>query len=287
MSKIKKLLTLNHLRNFHEDGGIRKKFKNNLSLNKKSELTIITVVKNSVYDIEKTILSVIRQNISAVEYIIIDGNSGDGTKKILKKYEDKIDYWCSLDDKGIYDAINYALQLSTGKIIGVLNAGDIYTDNSLQKVIEYFDKYQNLSFLFGTVKRYYLGNNMILKSGFNRRRIRYNFDSATCHSSGLFLKYSVHEELGPYNTKYKCSSDYDLIFKLLNNEKFIGKSTNINEIIGIVASGGFSSKYGYWNKLFEETKIRIDNNQNLIWILIIFINSIIKQSIKFIKNKTI
>lgn len=285
MNKYESLKSLNSLKIFKFEGGQR--VKNKYDVNEEQILSIITVVKNSESTIEKTIQSVLSQKIENLEYIIIDGNSSDNTLGIIKKYEDKIDYWCCIEDEGIYDAMNYGLKLSRGKIIGLINSGDIYTNDSLKTVLKYFKKKEDISFLFGTVNRHYLGGNVIKKVGFNRKRIKYNFDSVTCHSTGFFIKNNIQKELGLYNTKYKCSSDYDLFYKLLIQNDYNGSSTTKEEIIGIVESGGFSSKYGYWKKLKEEMSIRIENNQSYFLILIIFFNSIIKHFFKLIKKKFI
>ena len=285
MNKYESLKSLNSLKIFKFEGGQR--VKNKYDVNEEQILSIITVVKNSENTIEKTIQSVLSQKVENLEYIVIDGNSSDNTLGIIKKYEDKIDYWCCIEDEGIYDAMNYGLKLSSGKIIGLINSGDIYTNDSLKTVLKYFKKKEDISFLFGTVNRHYLGGNVIKKVGFNRKRIKYNFDSVTCHSTGFFIKNNIQKELGLYNTKYKCSSDYDLFYKLLIQNNYNGSSTTKEEIIGIVESGGFSSKYGYWKKLKEEMSIRIENNQSYFLILIIFFNSIIKHFFKLIKKKFI
>ena len=124
-----------------------------------------------------------------------------------------------------------------------------------------------------------MGNNIILKTGFNKNRIKYNFDSQTCHSSGFFIKSDIQKKIGLYNTKYICSSDYDLFYKIFLNKNLIGGSTNRDELIGIVQAGGFSSKYGFWKRLKEETQIRIDNKQSFMMILVIIINVIFKKGL--------
>ena len=87
-------------------------------------ISIVTVSYNAVLTIEQTILSVINQTYPNVEYIIIDGGSTDGTVDIIKKYANKIAYWVSEPDKGIYDAMNKGGIRATGTFIQFHNAGD-------------------------------------------------------------------------------------------------------------------------------------------------------------------
>ena len=80
-------------------------------------ITVVTVVFNDVQHIEETILSVVNQTYPNIEYIIIDGCSTDGTVDIIKKYEERIAYWVSEPDQGIYDAMNKGIQKATGEWI--------------------------------------------------------------------------------------------------------------------------------------------------------------------------
>lgn len=94
-------------------------------------ITIITVSYNIVSRIEETILSVIHQDYSNVEYIVIDGGSTDGTVDVIKKYGNKIAHWLSEKDNGIYDAINKGIDLANGEWIGIMNCGDVYASNDV------------------------------------------------------------------------------------------------------------------------------------------------------------
>ena len=87
-------------------------------------ISVITVSYNAVLTIEQTILSVINQTYLNIEYIIIDGGSTDGTVNVIKKYADKIAYWVSESDKGIYDAMNKGIAYSHGEYCNFINAGD-------------------------------------------------------------------------------------------------------------------------------------------------------------------
>ena len=100
-------------------------------------ISIVTVSYNAVATIEKTILSVINQTYPNIEYIIIDGGSTDGTVDIIKKYEDKIAYWVSEPDKGIYDAMNKGIRVATGEWINFMNCGDsFYQHNVIYEVFQ-------------------------------------------------------------------------------------------------------------------------------------------------------
>ena len=101
-----------------------------------NKISVITVVYNDCLHIEETIKSFISQTWRNKEYIIIDGGSTDGTVDIIKKYEDKIPFWCSEPDDGIYDAMNKGIDKASGDWINILNSGDYYAyPTSLENAI--------------------------------------------------------------------------------------------------------------------------------------------------------
>lgn len=100
-------------------------------------ISIITVSYNAVSTIENTILSVINQTYPNIEYIIIDGGSTDGTVDIIKKYQERISFWVSEPDEGIYDAMNKGIAIATGKWINFMNSGDMfYANDTVEKVVK-------------------------------------------------------------------------------------------------------------------------------------------------------
>lgn len=101
------------------------------------KLSIITINYNNVEGLEKTMRSVVSQSTKDFEYIVIDGNSSDGSKDVIEKYGDRIDYWVSEPDSGIYNAMNKGIRQAAGEYLLFLNSGDFLNDeNSLRTVFE-------------------------------------------------------------------------------------------------------------------------------------------------------
>ena len=237
---------------------------------KNPKISIITVVKNNAKDLENCILSVLNQNYKNFEHIIIDGKSTDGTIDIIKKYNSKIYNWVSEEDHGLYDAMNKGINLATGDIIGILNSDDIFYENALYYVKEYFEKYSNIDFLFGTVEKYKL------LFGYNPKKIYWSFGFYTTHSVGFFIKRKSQKKLGYYNQKYKYSADYDLFYRMIIKLKMVGMASKKNEIFGKFNRGGLSSKIKFIDYLKENNQIRLDNGQNIIIVYLIFFIRLLK-----------
>ena len=93
------------------------------------KLSIITINYNNREGLRKTIESVVNQTCQDFEYIVIDGGSTDGSAEVIKEYSDKIDYWVSEKDNGIYDAMNKGIDKAKGEYCQFLNSGDDLYDN--------------------------------------------------------------------------------------------------------------------------------------------------------------
>lgn len=138
--KFETLLFLPEAQDRKGEGGLRLQGYFKTSQNSKPLISIITVVYNGEKYLEETISSVLNQTYDNVEYIIIDGGSTDGTLDIIKKYEDKIDYWVSERDGGISDAFNKGVKVAHGEYINFQGDGDgFYAPDALEKVFENID----------------------------------------------------------------------------------------------------------------------------------------------------
>ena len=234
-------------------------------MNKNYKISIITVTKNSESFLEECILSLDKQSYRNYEHIIIDGCSTDNTINLIKKHKNKIAYWVSEKDEGLYDAMNKGIKKCSGDIIGILNSDDIYYPQALSIVSEYFNLNKKLDFLFGSVNKYKLLH------GYNPKKIKWSFGFYTSHSVGFFIKKKSQLKVGLYNLKYKYSSDYDLFYRMIVHFKLKGMATKKEEILGKFRSGGISTRLSYIKYLKENTKIRIDNGQNIIFVYLIFL----------------
>lgn len=171
-------------------------------------VTIITVVLNEKYGLEKTIQSVINQTCKNIEHIIIDGGSTDGTLDVIKKYQHVIHAWISEPDKGIYDAMNKGIRLANGEWVNFMNAGDVFYDSdTLNSLKKYF--LQDSSLIYGDVRINY--------DHFERTQYAKSLSllwrgGVYCHQSG-FIKKQILAKL-MFNLDYNLAADYELLCRI-------------------------------------------------------------------------
>lgn len=237
-----------------------------MSLKKQPLISIITVCYNSEKTIKKTIESIINQTYKNIEYIVIEGKSTDRTLEVINEYKDKISKITSEKDGGIYDAFNKGLKLYTGDVIGFVNSDDVLTPNAIEILVRYYNKYPKKDFFFGSVKKHWG-----VLHGFKPWKIFFSWGFYSSHSTGFYIKKEAATKVGFYNTKYKYSADYDYFYRMIVKYKLIGIGTKKNELFGIFARGGFSSKIKFFDHMTECTRIRLDNGQNKLMVLVTLI----------------
>lgn len=206
------------------------------------KISIITVSLNNRSTIEDTIRSVIGQDYPHIEYILIDGGSTDGTLDIINRYRSRIAYVVSEPDKGIYDAMNKGIALSTGDVVGTLNADDVYADSqAVRTVAEEF-----LSRMVDVV----YADLVIVKQNDLHKTIRY-YDSSKCtldkFSFGLmpahptfFVKKDHYQRCGMFKTDYLIAADFELVVRFLVKYKLT--FSHIPRVLVRMRAGGVSTK---------------------------------------------
>lgn len=207
------------------------------------KMSIITVVYNNSRTLESAIRSVTTQTYKDIEYIIIDGGSTDGTLDIIKQYEDRLNYWCSEKDHGLYDAMNKGLQKATGEIIGILNSDDLYQDNDvISTVIDQFSKDKSLELLYG---------DLVYVNEYDVNKVRRKWTSEEYNDSyfergnvpphpALFVKAHVYTIAGLFNTEYRLAADYEFMLRVFKKHNF--KSKYVKRLMVRMRLGGETNK---------------------------------------------
>jgi len=207
------------------------------------KVSLITVSFNSGLTLKDTIESVLYQNYSNIEYLIIDGFSKDNTINIIKDYEPKFEgrlHWISEPDKGIYDAMNKGICIATGEIIGILNSDDFYIDKYvIENVVKSFTD-KNVDSLYTDL--YLVDNENINKIIRNctYREFKKGLFFKGWHPPhpSFFVKKEIYEKYGVFDLTYKIASDYDFMLRILEKNSI---STNYLPIHTIKMRNGGAS----------------------------------------------
>lgn len=186
-------------------------------------VSVITVVYNAKEELEATIKSVLGQTYEKIEYIIIDGGSNDGSAEVIKKYEDKIAYWVSEKDRGIYDAMNKGIEAAHGEWLNFMNAGDNFASNDVLSKVFALDITVNHSLVY---------SDAMLHSG----RIKkphalawLNYGMFAVHQGMFFRRSGLL-----YDLCYKIAGDYQLVVQYL---KKYGKESFFYSGVTVTAFG--------------------------------------------------
>ena len=257
-------------------GGLRFKnlFKNSI---KKKPLISIIMPNFRCLSIEKAIRSVLKQNYDNLELIVIDGNSGKDTIKILKSYDQDIDIWMSEKDKGMWDAWNKGFQLANGDYVGIVDSSNILYPNAIKTLVKYINKFPSHDFICGTVKK----DNKVY-AGFRPQDIKKQFNIIPSSIVGFYIKLESLKKVGLLNIKYKYSSDYDFLYRIIVKNRMKGIHTKGHEIFGDLGDSGISSGSNFLIKIANEIKIRFNNGQNILELLYIFFGRLVT---KIFKNR--
>lgn len=206
------------------------------------KISLITPTYNFGPTLARTIESVIAQNYSDLEYIIIDGGSTDNTAEIVASYQAKIKInFISEPDKGIYDAMNKGIKLATGEVICILNSDDIFYDVSVLSTIATAFSDTKVEVVYGDIKYFsddVTKTNRYWKTG-EYKTSKLNNGWIIPHPA-LFIRKSVYNTCGLYNTDFKIAGDYEFILRMLKKYNFTLKY--IPQVFVKMFDGGVSGR---------------------------------------------
>lgn len=193
------------------------------------KISIITVSYNSEKTLASTIESVLRQQYSDYEYLVIDGASSDSSVEIIKAWEPKFEgkmRWISEPDKGMYDALNKGIKMATGDVVGIINSDDFFhRDDIFSQINKAFVENPDVEAIYGDVRfvnpdnlektvRYY--------SSKNWRPWRFRFGFMPAHPS-FYTKRENFEKYGYYQYDYHIAADYELLIRHLYTHRVPSK----------------------------------------------------------------
>jgi len=242
------------------------------------KISIVTVTYNNFEIIEQTIKSVLNQNYSDLEYIVIDGGSTDGTLKILDRYKSKFKYFKSSKDKGVYDAMNKGIAQASGDLIGFVNGGDFIYENTLHNINELFAK-QKSNFLFSVADIDYIdNNNNIVGTKICRSKeqiLKKKYIEMPTNHLGIFVPLKAFKEHGLFDLRFKYRADFLFVLKLMREGY---EPLNIRKKIGAFRLGGISGGYSTFLENYKIIRIVGGN------FLIAFYSTILGLSKFFLKK---
>ena len=185
------------------------------------KISIITIVYNNKAHIASCIESVLNQTYTDVEHLVIDGGSTDGTQAVVEPYKDRLGYYCSEKDTGLYNALNKGIRAATGDVIGILHSDDLYfSTDTLGEVAAAFAS-SGADLVYGNgmfvdrhdteqVKRVYRSK------AFHASYLKYGW--IPLHTT-IYVKAAVFKEYGMYEEQYRIASDYEISLRWFHNER--------------------------------------------------------------------
>lgn len=193
-----------------QTGGLRQRGGKKEDLSGHPLVSIITIALNDADHLQKTIESVLRQSYGPIEYIVIDGGSTDNTISLLRQYDAEIDYWVSEPDKGISHAFNKGVQAAGGRFVGLINAGDWYEPDTVQRVVEIFLAAPETGVVCGALQYWNKMKREYICQSVPRLLER---DMTLTHPT-CFVRADLYRRFGLFDEKYKFAMDYKLLLRL-------------------------------------------------------------------------
>jgi glycosyltransferase len=205
------------------------------------KFSIITTCYNRENTIEQTIKSVLEQDYANMEYIVVDGDSSDGSLAVINRYADKITRIISEPDNGMYQAINKGIKLSTGDIIGLMHSDDkFYSTEIFSKIAAKFKQTQaDIIYANGI---YVNSNNpekivrKWISGSYKKQKIERGW--LPLHPT-VYVRRNVFEKCGLYDESYKIAADSDMLIKMLFIHDF--NVCYLNEYVVRMCMGGLST----------------------------------------------
>lgn len=205
------------------------------------KLSIITINRNNVVGLEKTMRSVLAQTFNEFEYIVIDGASTDGSVEVVKKLKCEFTHlkWISEPDKGIYNAMNKGIRMATGDYIQILNSADcLAAPEVTEKMLAALEKAGNPAIFYGNmVKCFPDGNRMVDKCFAGQEITMLGMYTGTLNHDSAYIRRDLFDQYGYYDESLKIVSDWKWYLQaiILGSEKpeYVDMDVTLFDMTGI------------------------------------------------------
>ncbi len=177
------------------------------------KISVIIPAFNSAKTIEDSLRSIMSQHWPDLEIIIQDGGSTDDTRSIVAKYPTALSGWQSGPDNGIYDAMNKGIKRASGEIIAILNSDDVWLPHTLERVALIFSRNPDVGMVAASIEVWEDlpgGARAVLQSS-----LLHLFKGMTVQHPATFVRRTVYERIGLFDTRYRIGADYDFVLRCL------------------------------------------------------------------------
>lgn len=235
------------------------------------KITVITVVKNNAATIRDAVESVLGQKGVDLEYIVLDGQSTDGTLEILQEYGDRIAVLRSEKDRNMYHALNKAVSLATGDVVGLLHSDDFFASDTVLSDITACFESGDVSMVYGdlalvdhddvsVIRRYWRS------SPFKRYKLFWGWMPP---HPALYVRRDMYEKYGDFDAEIKIAADYDIILRFFLKEG--DRSRYLHRLIVKMRTGGASNNtpVNFMRKMDDDLHIARKNGVGGILTVII------------------
>ena len=237
-------------------------------------VSIITPSFNQAQFLEQTITSVLEQDYPSIEYLVIDGNSTDGSQAIIEKYSGRITWWVSEPDQGQAEAINKGIKHAKGEIVAWLNSDDYYLPGAVTKAVATFQNHPSLSFVYGDVLAVDADGCQINKLHYYQMDLidlmRFNIIG----QPSVFIRREILNKIGFLDPSLQYLLDHQLWLRLaqqapiqylpemLSAARFHSQSKNVAQAS---AFGEEAYRIIAWMQRIPELNSKYENNKKQIW----------------------
>jgi glycosyltransferase involved in cell wall biosynthesis len=247
-------------------------------MSKSNQISIVLATYNAGKYLESALQSIIQQNYSGLEIIVIDGKSQDDTLNIINKYQKNISFWKSEPDEGIYDAWNKGIAISTGEWIIFLGSDDVLLPDSLISYSDFINSL-NTEVDFISSRMLYTDKNMkpYRTMGWHWEWPKSQLEMTIAHTGALHSK-KLFDKVGKFNTEYKIVGDYELLLRAGKNLR----AAYLDKVTVMYRDGGVSDSYAAILESYRASRStgKAPLFKSLLYTALVFVKYSIRKSLQ-------